>query len=95
LDNSNVDPDLWRRSIAIRQDALEANMEAFQEKLEENTEATKRVDKNTSELVDILNSWKGAFTVLDFLGKVAKPVAAIGSVVAACVAIWFNWNPKK
>lgn len=76
--------DLWRRALALRMDKLE-------ERLEANTEATERIDRHTSELVSILSSWKGAMAVLDFLGKVAKPLAAIGAVLGA----WFTWRAQK
>lgn len=78
------DLELWRRALAIRMDKMEERIEAC-------TEATERVDRNTSELVSILSSWKGAMAVLDFMGKVAKPLAAIGAVLGA----WFTWRAQK
>lgn len=78
------DAELWRRSFALR-------MDAFENKLEENTESTQRVEDSTKELVAILNSWKGAIQVLEFLGKIAKPVAAIAAVMGAI----FAWRSQK
>lgn len=78
------DAEIWRRTFAIR-------LEAFETKLDENTETTERVDANTSELVAILNSWKGAMSVFEFVGKIAKPAAAI---VAFCGAIYAWWQHK-
>jgi hypothetical protein len=78
------DAELWRRSFALR-------MDAFEHKLEENTESTQRVEDSTKELVAILNSWKGAIQVLEFLGKIAKPVAAIAAVMGAI----FAWRSQK
>lgn len=76
--------DLYRTALAIRIDKLEEGLLA-------NTEATERVDRNTAELVLILNSWKGAMVVIDFLGKLAKPLAAIGAALGA----WFAWRSQK
>jgi hypothetical protein len=77
------DQHLWRRAIVLRMDKLE-------EKLAQNTEATQRVDTSTRELVDILTSWKGAMKVIEFLGKLAKPLAAMVALAAA-VLTW-KWQ---
>lgn len=50
--------------------------------LKSNTDATKRIETNTSELIEILNSVKGAFKVLSWVGKLAVPVAAISGLYA-------------
>jgi hypothetical protein len=76
--------DPWRRSFSIRMDLLEREVQ-------QNTATTNAVRKDTSELIDILHSWKGAMKVLNFLGAMAKPVAAILALVAAAAAFW----PKK
>lgn len=75
------DAELWRQTFAMR-------MDAFEQKLEENTESTQRVEDSTRELVSILNSWKGAMTVFEFIGKIAKPLAAILGVFGAVYAWW-------
>jgi hypothetical protein len=85
------DADLWRQTLVLRSDQLEQRMEAFEQQLHENTEATKRVDTSTRELVDILNSWKGAMKVMDFLAKFAKPLTVIASIGAA----WATWRSQK
>jgi hypothetical protein len=73
--------DLWRTALSMR-------MDKFELALEQNTETTTRVDNNTRELVDMLNSWKGAFRVFDFVGKLAKPLAGIVALGAAVAAWW-------
>jgi hypothetical protein len=78
------DLDAWRSGFARRMDTFEA-------KLNTNTEATTRIERNTGELVDILQSWKGAMKVIDFLGKLAKPLtAALGLLTA-----WWAWKGGK
>jgi hypothetical protein len=74
----------WRRAIVIRVNAVE-------DKIDANTALTHEIKASTQELVDILQSWKGAMTVLTWVAKFAKPV---GVIVAACAAI-FAWWPKK
>jgi len=74
----------WQRTISIR-------MDAFERQLKENTDATNDVKENTQELVDILNSWKGAMQVFAWLGKVAKPIAAVVTFVGTVWALW----PKR
>lgn len=85
------DADLWRIALAKRSDALEHRMETFEAKQAENTETIQRVDTNTRELVDILNSWKGAMKVMEFLAKFAKPLGVLASIGAA----WAAWRSQK
>lgn len=87
----SLDVNLWRQALAKRSEALESRMEAFEAQLTENTVATKRVDESTRELVDILNSWKGAMKVMDFLAKFAKPLGVAASIGAA----WAAWRSQK
>jgi hypothetical protein len=84
MSESTEDQGLWRREITAR-------MDSFEEKLDGNTDATERIEASTTELLDLLNSWKGAMRVLEILGKVAKPIAAITALVAGIIAMW----PKK
>lgn len=83
-DSLAAELNLYRTALALRIDRLEEGLQA-------NTDATERVDRNTTELVGILNSWKGAMKVLDFLGKLAKPLAAIAALFGA----WFTWRAQK
>lgn len=53
--------------------------------LAENTKLTKDVQTSVSDLVDVLNALRGAFKVLEALGKIAKPV---GYVAASIAAVW-------
>lgn len=71
--------------------ALDGRVDELERKLAENTAATKRVEDNTREVVDILQSWKGAMKVIEFLGKLAKPVGVLTTMVAAYAA----WRSQK
>ena len=47
-----------------------------------------RIDANTSGMVTAFQAASGAFTVLEFIAKLAKPVLWIIGVGAAIAAIW-------
>ena len=75
-------------SITERLDAGDARMNRIEHDLAENTAATQETAANTSELVSILNALKGAFKVLDFIGRLAKPLGYIASLGAALAGVW-------
>lgn len=75
----------WREDVNRRFTDGTAKMNRLHEELKANTAATERVDANTAELVSLLNSFKGAFTVFDLIGRAARPV---GYIAAACAALW-------
>lgn len=64
---------------------VETSQAAFRSELAENTKLTKDVQSSVSDLVDVLNALRGAFKVLETLGKIAKPV---GYVAASVAAVW-------
>jgi hypothetical protein len=53
-----------------------------------------RIDKATADVVSAFNAAQGAFTVLEYLGKIAKPILWIGGVVTAVGVIWTNIRVK-
>lgn len=70
---------------------LKANTETtnqVQADLKANTESINRVQANTSEVVDLLRSFQGAFRVLNMIGKFAKPLGYIVMACSACLAFW-------
>jgi len=56
--------------------------------LADNTATTKRIESDTAEMLDIFKSWQGAMKVLEMVGKAAKPMAAIASLLVAVGASW-------
>lgn len=50
-----------------------------------------RVDYNTQGVVAAFQSAKGAFIVLDFIGKLAKPVLWIIGLSTAIAVLWNEW----
>ncbi len=55
-----------------------------------------KVDKITSDTEDMVAAFhaaQGAFTVLEWIAKVAKPIIFIGSVIAGIAALWHSHKP--
>lgn len=75
-------------AIHSRLDEGDQRMARIEASLKKNTEATERVETNTSDLVDLFVSFKGAFKVLEVLGKLAKPLGAIVGLGVAVAAAW-------
>lgn len=74
---------MWHRMTKF-----EDELSTVKEQLSENTEATKRIETNTGEITEILNSFRGAMKVLGFIGKLAGPLAAIVGLFTAVYAAW-------
>ena len=72
-------------SIFARLEEGDARMTRIEQDLADNTKATRATAESTSELVDLLQAFKGAFKVIDWVGKLARPV---GFIVSAGLAIW-------
>ena len=53
-----------------------------------------RIDKATSDVVSAFNAAQGAFVVLEWLGKLAKPILWIGGLFTAAGIIWQNIKVK-
>lgn len=50
------------------------------------------IDKNTKELVDGFLAVQGAFTVLGWIAKIAKPILWIAAAWAATALFFANWR---
>lgn len=44
--------------------------------------------KNSSELIEAFNAAKGAFTVLGWVAKAAKPILVFGTLIASMSMLW-------
>ena len=49
-----------------------------------------KVAQDTKDVVDAFHAAQGAFIVLDWLSKVAKPLLIIGGFLTAIIAVWSN-----
>lgn len=68
--------------------AIKLEQAQFRVELAENTNATKRIEANTAELLDVFESWKGAMKVLTWIGKAAKPLGYLVGLGASMAAFW-------
>jgi hypothetical protein len=53
-----------------------------------------KIDKATTDVVSAFNAAQGAFVVLEWLGKLAKPILWVGGLVAAAGVLWQNFKVK-
>ena len=53
-----------------------------------------RIEQNTKDVVSAFGAAQGAFTVLEWLGKVAKPILFVGACITAVGVIWQNFRVK-
>lgn len=78
----------WRTQVNERLDAGAVKMGQLHRDLQDNTQATRQVQADTQELIEFFRSVKGAFRVLEWLGKMARPLGYIATAGAALVGLW-------
>lgn len=88
MDAADVQRELMAKDIT----ELRASVDVLHATLDKNTATTNAIKTDMGSLLSILASWQGAMKVLDWLGKVAKPV---GYVATAIGSIWFLWRGGK
>lgn len=64
----------------------------IEKELQVNTEATRRIEANTSDLVEFFQAAQGAFKVLNWIARLAKPVGYIAGALASVAALWAAWK---
>jgi len=69
------------QELVTRVDTLEAE-------LKRNSEATARVEANTTDIVAAFDAASGAFKTLEWLGKVVRPIGYIATAVAGIALAW-------
>jgi hypothetical protein len=57
-------------------------------------EKVDRIEQNTAGMVAAFNAAQGAFTVLDWIAKVAKPILWIAGLGAAIAVAWEQLKVK-
>lgn len=70
----------------------DARMDNLEGAVNNNTALTQTVKDDTAEIVEAFKSLTGAMRTLETIGKVAKPLASVISLVGAVVAGWFTWK---
>lgn len=73
-------PDITHREIYDRLVAVEAKVD--------------RIEQNTGNVVSAFNAASGAFAVLEFIGKLAKPILWIAGLITAAGVAWEHFRVK-
>lgn len=71
-----------------RLDSGEARFRQIEQELAANTRATQELAASTAELVEFFSAVRGAFRVLNWIGKAAKPISYIVALGAAVLTFW-------
>jgi hypothetical protein len=53
-----------------------------------------KIDKATADVVSAFSAAQGAFTVLEWLGRLAKPILWVVGAVTAAGIIWQNFKVR-
>lgn len=80
---TNLSHDEWRAFVDARLAQGGEEMASIRADLKTNTEATQRIDTATAEIVSFFESVKGAFKVLDWIGRLARPQGFIDAAATA------------
>ncbi|GDY37675.1 hypothetical protein [Acidovorax sp. NB1] len=88
IHNELAEGDKRMNSLTDEVTAIKLEQAQFRVELAENTNATKRIEANTAEMLDVFESWKGAMKVLTWIGKAAKPLGYLVGLGASMAAFW-------
>ena len=73
---------------AQRMGRIEGDLALVRNRLERNAQMMQKMLDSTAEIVEFFESMHGAMRVLNWIGKLARPVAGIIGLCAALVALW-------
>ena len=73
---------------AERMAHIEGDLALVRNRLERNAQMMQKMLDSTAEIVEFFESMRGAMRVLNWIGKLARPVAGIVGLCAALVALW-------
>lgn len=71
-----------------RMTTIERDLKALAQGLHEERQELQELKQQLAEMLEFFTAMKGAFKVLHWVGKVAKPLAAIVMLGGACVGFW-------
>ena len=75
-------------AIKARLDAGDRRMQRIESDIAQLREDLHAIKQQIADLLELFQSFKGAFRVLQYLGKLAKPLAAIVGLGASIAALW-------
>lgn len=77
----------WRAQVDLELQAGRERMDAIERRLRENTEATDRLIDSTRDLVAAFAAASGAFRVLEWIGRAAKPLLWLAAAASAVTVV--------
>lgn len=81
-------PAVTRQQVNERLDKGSERMAAIERDLKAVTQELYELKQQLADLLEFFTAMRGAFKVLNWVGKVAKPLAAIVMLGGACVGFW-------
>lgn len=78
----------WRQHVEDRLKDDGERMARMEQSLIENTTSTKAIETNTKDLVDAFSNLQAALKVLNWIGKLAKPLGYIVAFAAATLTFY-------
>lgn len=75
-------------SLSARLDAGDQRMTRIEGSISENTQLTQQLATSTAEIVEFFAAMKGALKVLNWIGKLASPLAAVATLAASVAGLW-------
>ena len=72
----------------VRMDCIETNLAANTEATKKNTEISETHRDETQEMIEVFNSLKGGFKVLEWIGTAGKIVAGIVGGIGALIGVY-------
>ena len=91
-DHGNELPATTLQQINQKFDNGSARMAGIERELTATRKELHELKQQLQDLLEFFEAMRGAFKVLNWLGKLAKPTAAIVGLGAACVTAWSAWR---
>ena len=91
-DHGNELPATTLQQINQKFDNGSARMAGIERELTATRKELHELKQQLQDLLDFFEAMRGAVKVLNWLGKLAKPTAAIVGLGAACVTAWSAWR---
>ena len=91
-DHGNELPATTLQQVNQKFDNGSARMAGIERELTATRKELHELKQQLQDLLDFFEAMRGAFKVLNWLGKLAKPTAAIVGLGAACVTAWSAWR---
>ena len=75
-------------SLNERLDAGDKRMTRIEDELSANTKLTAQLATNTADIVEFFAAMQGALKVLNWIGKLARPIGAIAATAASLAGLF-------